>query len=89
MTFVRYIYDDNFRLNIFLLYFTDRARPSGLVFGLTLEKCIDNDQTCNKPPVTDTTQAPGRVSRNSISSLGDNNIRNVSRKMNFKESRRQ
>lgn len=62
---------------MFLFFaFTGRNRQSGLVFGLTLEKCIDNDQTVNKPPNSD--PSPGRVSRNSISSLGDNNIRNVS-----------
>lgn len=59
------------------IYFSGRTRQCGLVFGLSLEKCIDNDQTCNKPPTTDA-QAQGRVSRNSISSLGDNNVRNVS-----------
>ncbi|KAG4076822.1 hypothetical protein HA402_009168 [Bradysia odoriphaga] len=56
---------------------SSRTRQSGLVFGLTLEKCIDNDQTCNKSPSTDASQTQGRVSRNSISSLGDSNIRSI------------
>lgn len=58
-----------FRPTYFTNGISDRNRQSGLVFGLTLEKCIDNDQTCNKSPATDASQTHGRVSRNSISSL--------------------
>ncbi|KAJ6634138.1 Rho GTPase-activating protein 6, partial [Pseudolycoriella hygida] len=55
---------------------SSRSRQSGLVFGLTLEQCIENDVTSNKSPTLDASQAQIRGSRSSIVSLGEQNTRN-------------